>query len=399
MTDRKTTIAYADCFSGVSGDMFVGALLDAGLPLETLRGQLDGLALPDYTIEAGRHGKNAIKATRFTVTATGPPLHRSWKDIREMLQHARLAEPVREKAVRIFSVLARAEAAVHDCPVDDVHFHEAGGVDAIVDIVGAAVGLAHFGIDRLISSPLPMPSGWVACEHGQLPLPAPAVSEMLKGAPVYGVDLRQELVTPTGAAIIMAMAGGFGPFPSMVIRQVGYGAGSRTRSDGRPNLLRLVIGEQQTASEAQEVEVIETHLDDMPPEAFPHLSELLFARGALDVALAPIQMKKGRWGFLLRAVVDPARALEVKQCILTESTAIGLRYRTEKRWTLPREHGTINTPWGAVQVKKVDTPAGPVLYPEYEDCRRLAMENRVPLLEVYAAVRNSPLNAFNKDRC
>lgn len=385
MTNPRS-LAYIDCFSGISGDMFLAALLDAGLPAEELRRQLALLDLDGYTLVVGRKACGAIAATTLAVQTAETHPHRTLGDIRQIITTSKLAEPVKETALSIFSLLAEAEAKVHGRPVDTVHFHELGAVDSIIDIVGAAIGLAALNITSLRCAPLPMPRGWVQCAHGLLPLPAPAVCELLQGVPAYGVELTQELVTPTGAAIIKALATGYGPMPAMTMTAVGYGAGRQELANGQPNLLRLVIGAARTVVEAQEVEVVETHLDDWSPETFPYLSERLFALDALDVALIPIQMKKGRPGFLLRVICDRAAALAVKECILSETTAIGLRFRPEQRWTLPRETGTVPTRWGEVRVKKVTTPAGEVVTPEYEDCKRVAIANNVPLKEVYAEV-------------
>ena len=389
-------VAYADTFSGISGDMFLGALLDAGLPEEILKQELAGLDLDGYQLQAARTEQHSLSATKIIITITHDHHHRTWSTIRNLLEKSALAPGVKEKSLAIFSALAHAEARVHGCRPDEVHFHEVGAVDSIIDIVGAAIGLHYFGIEQLISSPLPLSHGWVECAHGRLPLPAPAVCELVKGMPVYGTDLAQELVTPTGAAILKGCCRSFGPFPPMKIERVGYGAGSRKLADGRPNLLRLVIGTSAQVAEVQEVEVIETHLDDWQPEGFPYLSEQLFAKGALDVALIAMQMKKGRPGFLLRVVADPATAWELKRCILSESTAIGLRFRREGRWTLPRETGTVATSLGQIAVKKVVTPAGDILYPEYEDCRRLALEKGIPLQQVYREVSRAPLENFRK---
>ncbi len=398
MTKTTTTIAYADCFSGVSGDMFLGALLAASLPEEALRRELAGLALAGYELRCQpQRGHDHLLATRVEVVVEESQPHRSWLEIERLLRESRLAGGVKNRALAIFALLAAAEATVHGCPLEEIHFHEVGGVDAIVDIVGAAIGLEYLGIEKLISSPLPMPSGWVAAAHGQLPLPAPAVCELLKGVPVYGVELRQELVTPTGAAIVKAMSGEFGPFPSMTIKSIGYGAGSRVREDRRPNLLRLVVGERQEVSEAQEVEIIECNLDDMTPEALPYLGGQLFALGALDVVTIPVLMKKGRPGFTVQIVAPLERAVELRQCLLRESSAIGLRYRREQRWTLPRRLGSIPTPWGPLRVKRVEGPDGPLLYPEYEDCQRLARLHRLPLRQVYNAVAACPVEAFSGD--
>lgn len=386
MNNSPSFIAYADCFSGVSGDMFLGALLDAGLNETLLREQLAlvDIFLPEIKVE--KISANGLQVTRLQVGPDDDSTHRTWRDIKQLLQKSRLADGVKGKALAIFSELARAEGLVHGCSEDEVHFHEVGGLDAIVDIVGAAIGLEALGIDGLAVSPLPMPHGWVQCAHGSLPLPAPAVCEILKGVPVYGIDLKQELVTPTGAAILKAMGSEFGQMPPMVIETTGYGAGNLVRSDNRANLLRLIIGQREPLTEAQEIEVIETNLDDWSPESAPYLYEKLFEKGALDVALIPIQMKKGRPGFQLQVLADPAHGLEIKQCILSETTAIGLRFRTEQRLTLAREQIKVKTRWGMIEAKKVTTPTGPVIRPEHEDCRRVAKEKNIPLLEVYNEV-------------
>jgi len=381
-------LAYCDCFSGISGDMLLGALLDAGLDEERLRRVLAALALPGWELIVERVTIQGLRARRVQVrlAESFSHQHRHLGDIQTLLASAPLPPGVRERALAVFTRLAAAEAAVHGCRPEEVHFHEVGAVDALVDVVGAVAGLAELGVDMLVASPLPLARGWVRCEHGSLPLPAPAVCELLRDVPVLGVELEQELVTPTGAAILRGLDCRFGPLPPMVLEAVGHGAGSSERRDGRPNLLRLMLGRSHDPAEAQEVEVIETQLDDFQPEIWPHVSERLLAAGVLDLSLCPILMKKGRPGFLLRVICDPAHALEARRLILSETSAIGLRFRRERRWTLPRQSATVATPWGAARVKCIDTPDGPVLTPEYEDCRRLALEAGVPLRAVYAAV-------------
>ncbi len=379
-------ILYADCFSGISGDMFLAALFDLGLSEQTVRQELSRLALAGYEmgITSGLSGN--MRTTRVEITAHDPQPCRTWPLVRDLIEKSGISPAATEKARAIFSALAEAEARVHGCTLDEVHLHEVGAVDSIIDIVGAAIGITELGVERVICSPLPLARGWIECQHGMIPLPAPAVFELLREVPVYGIDLDMELVTPTGAALVKTLAHSFGPFPPMQVVRVGYGAGTCQRPDQRPNLLRLVLGESRETTEAQEVEVIETHLDDWSPEGFPFLSEQLFSLGALDVVIIPIQMKKGRPGFLLRVITDFTSALEIRRAILTETTAIGLRFRKESRWTLPRRIGLIDTPWGPVQVKRVETPKGLVLYPEYEDCCRVAKEYRLSLKEVYAEV-------------
>jgi uncharacterized protein (TIGR00299 family) protein len=394
--DYGSIIAYADCFSGISGDMFLGALLDCGLSEEVLTAELAQLAIHDYRLQIHREVVAGISATRFTVEVLGEQPPRSWREIRKLITQSGLNTAVRDKALTVFSLLAEAEARVHGCRPEEVHFHEVGAADSIIDIVGAAIGMTHLGIEYLVSSPLPMPRGWISCAHGNLPLPAPAVCEILQGFEVYGVDTDRELVTPTGAALMKGLSRSCGQFPTMVMDRTGYGSGGHQEND-RPNLFRLVLGKTTTASEAREVEVIETNLDDWSPEGFPYLLECLFKAGALDVNLVPMQMKKGRPGFLLRVITAPAHALRIKEVIFSETTTIGLRFRTEQRMTLPRKTGSVPTPWGPVAVKKVETPRGPVLYPEYEACRQTAEKNRLPLQDVYAAVACQAVENFSED--
>jgi hypothetical protein len=381
-----TKTIYLDCFAGISGDMTVAALLDCGVPTEVLQAELAKLDLGGYKIQVRRTTGAVIAAKTFRVEVAADPPPRHWAEIQELLRASRLPPPVREMALAIFTTLATAEARVHGQTVAEVHFHEVGAIDSIIDIVGVAICLHHLDVQRVICSPLPLGSGLVSCAHGLLPLPAPAVCEILAGVPVYGVELHQELVTPTGAAIVKTVAAAFGPCPSMTIARVGYGQGSHLLSDQRPNLLRAILGTTVAVNESQTVEVIACNLDDWSPEGFPLLAEKLLAMGVLDVALLPVHMKKGRPGFQIQVICRAGLGWEARRCILSETTAIGLRYHTEQRWTLPRRTGTVMTDLGQVAVKQVETPAGLVLYPEYEDCRRLAIEKNLPLKEIYAAV-------------
>lgn len=392
-------IGYCDPFSGISGDMFLGALLAAGLSEERLKEQLAGLDLSDYRLTSEDILINGIKARKVEITPSPEQPRRNWPEIRSLIATSSLSEKVKENALTIFAVLAEAEAGVHGCRLEEVHFHEVGAVDSIIDIVSAAIGLNLLGISRLYSGPLPVTSGWTNSAHGPLPLPAPAVCRLVQGIPVHGLDCREELVTPTGAAILKALCSEFGPIPQMTVHSTGYGAGSRQRKDGRPNLFRLIIGnEYPHTEEAGEVEVIEAHLDDWQPETFPWLSEKLFQAGALDVALIPMQMKKGRPGFLLRVISEESTSWILKQIIVSETTTIGLRYRREKRWTLPRQTGYIDSPWGSLEVKKVETPQGSRIYPEYESCCAIAGQNGITLHEVYAQVARTPVEEFYTGR-
>jgi hypothetical protein len=311
---------------------------------------------------------------------------RHLSSILAVLEQAQLPIEVKAQSQQVFAELARAEARVHNIDVEEVHFHEVGAIDTIVDIVGTVIGLHHLGIRRLIASPLPAPHGFIRCDHGILPLPAPAVCEILQGVPCYGVDVEDELVTPTGAALIKVLAADYGILPPMTIMTTGYGAGSRTLSLNRPNLFRLIVGEAAVVDEVQQVEVLETHIDDWSPEGFPHLCDLLLAGGALDVSLTPIQMKKGRPGYKLQVICSAAHTSILKDVIFRETSAIGLRFHTVQRQTLPREMIEVTTPWGTVTAKKVMAPDGATVYPEYEACRKLAIKTGIALPRIYRAV-------------
>ncbi len=380
-------IAYADCFSGVSGDMLLAALLHAGLNRDLLLAEVEKLHLPGLKVEISDKNVQGISGLAVQVDSTRRQEMRTLPAIRALLEGSGLPPSTAARSVAVFTRLAEAEAKVHGLTVDQVHFHEVGALDTLVDIVGVVFGLEHLGVSRLSCSPLPLCRGFVRCAHGLLPLPAPAVCELLSGIPTYGVELSQELVTPTGAALIATLATNFGTLPPMRITSVGYGCGSRELDNGQPNLLRLFLGDAASVGESQEVEVIETNLDDWSPEGYPHLCELLFAAGALDVVLVPVQMKKGRPGFTLQALTTPARGAQVKEAILVHTTAIGLRFRREARQTLPRKIISLATQWGEISAKQVLTPRGAVVYPEYEQCRRIALEQNIPLAEVYDEVR------------
>lgn len=382
--------AYLDCFSGISGDMLLGALLDAGVPESCFREVVAALPLQGTSLAVHRRTVQGFAATQVEVTSAPHDhhhhTHRHLPEIETLLEKADIPSTIRNRSLAVFTRLAEAEAAVHGTTVDHIHFHEVGAVDAIVDIVATVAGFEYLNIKTLICSPLPMPRGWISCAHGEIPLPGPAVCRLLAGVPVYGEELGQELVTPTGAALVRELADGFGPMPPMLLERTGYGAGSMERSDGRPNLLRLLLGQGTKVAEAQQVEVIETHLDDWNPELWPYVSDQLMAAGALDVCLIPMLMKKGRPGFLLRVIAEPAHSQPLATLILSETRAIGLRRRREERITLPRECITVTTPWGNLPAKRITTPAGVVVAPEYEACRAVAEAHRVPLQAVYAAI-------------
>ncbi len=377
------TTAYLDCFSGISGDMLLGAFLDAGLDKIQLVNQLKRLNLSDYSLQTKSVHKGAIHATKVHIQYAEGHHHRTHADIITLISESTLSEHIKNTALEIFATLAHAEAAIHGVPEKDIHFHEVGAIDSIIDIVGVAIAIDLLQIDKIVVTTLPMGRGWVTCQHGKFPLPAPAVVKLCEGLEVYGVDETKELVTPTGAAIVKTLAKN-GAMPTMTITATGYGAGNHDLE--HPNVLRLVLGNEHLVQEAQEIEVIECNLDDWSPEPFPHLCEILLQKGALDVSLVPIHMKKGRPGFLLRVLSTLDNANNLKEMILTETTAIGLRFHREQRMTLPREKVTITTKYGAISAKKVKTPNGIRIYPEYEECRKVANSHHTPIIDVYTEV-------------
>lgn len=391
---------YFDAFAGVSGDMTVGALLALGLDLEHLRAELAALPLRGYALRASPRLVNAITAVKFDVVldhdhphAHDHPHghgqhdhpHRAYADIRRMIDGSRLAPRVQETALAIFARLAEAEGRVHGVAVEAVTFHEVGAVDSIVDIVGTAIGLAALAVDRVYASPLPLGSGLARSQHGVIPVPGPATAELLRGFPVRVGDGEAELVTPTGAAILAALVDPAQPVPPLQIEAIGYGAGTRTLAD-RPNLLRLLLARVATGAAGDELVEIAATVDDANPELYAHALEAVFAAGARDAWLVPALMKKQRPGVVLHALAATGEREAVAAAILRETTAIGLRFHAVRRTVLPREVVSVETPYGGVRVKIAVAPDGTRnVAPEYEDCRRLALERGVALKLVYQA--------------
>ncbi len=388
MTHTLTTkIVYADCFSGISGDMLLGALLHCGIDQHLLRSELDKLGLDDFEFLVEEKTVQSISSCKVTIYSKRRQELRTLPALMEILNKSGLDDAITTRSAAVFTALAEAEAKVHGIAVEKVHFHEVGALDTIVDVVGTIIALHQMGVQKLISSPLPMGRGFVECAHGTLPLPAPAVCELIRNIPVYGVEIKKELVTPTGAALICTLADEFGPMVPMTVSATGYGAGTHSLANDQPNLLRLITGYAEHVDESQLIDVIETNLDDWSPEFFPFLCDRLFAGGALDVSLTSILMKKGRPGFSLQVICSPVHAFDIKNIILTETSGIGLRFRKEARQTLAREKVVVATPWGEIKAKKVQTPSGPVVYPEYEECKTVAARHHIPLQEVYNEVR------------
>jgi len=433
--------AYLECFSGMSGDMFLGALVDAGVAPQTLEATVVALNV-GARLEISRVVRSGISATKVDVWVDGEkdlPREEYWEqrrrqhghehahdshhehehpehshshaeislaaapatrnhehehshgrgltEIRQIISAAVISGNAKKTAISIFEALARAEAKIHNTSIESVHFHEVGAVDAMVDIVCAAVGAEALGVDEIVCSPLNVGGGMVQCAHGTFPVPAPATVELLANAPVYSSGIQAELVTPTGAAIVKTLASRFGAFPEMKIDRSGYGAGSRD-FPGHPNVLRLTIGE--TASDAlaantasEMITVLEANIDDLNPQVFGYVIDRLFDEGALDAFGVPVQMKKNRPGMLLTVLCKPDDASKLTQLIFTETTTLGVRRRDESRRTLARRWENVETQWGAVRIKIASMNGTVTNYaPEYEDCRRIATEHHVPLKTV-----------------
>ncbi len=385
-------LVYFDCFSGVSGDMTLGALVDAGCDVAQLRADLRALQVPGWDLSAEKVWKNGMAATYVKVRTEDQTKHRSLNAILDILKNSPLAAPVRERASAIFTKLGEAEARVHDVPLEKIHFHEVGAVDAIVDIVGACIGFHALGIERFACSPLNVGGGTAKMAHGILPVPAPATANLLQGKPTYSNGVQKELVTPTGAAIVATLCDSFGPQPPMSVSAIGYGAGTADL-EGQPNVLRIMIGEAAEKTVPgfdEEIAVIEANLDDMNPQIYGYFLEKALAAGALDVYTTPVQMKKNRPGTLLSVLCKPADTNALMSLIFAETTTFGARtYRAQRR-TLPREHVSVRTSFGDVRIK-ISRVNGRILHvtPEYEDCRKIAEEKNVPLQRVIAEAMRS----------
>jgi uncharacterized protein (TIGR00299 family) protein len=379
---------HFDCFSGISGDMTLGALLDAGADAGAVRAGLDSLGLP-IRLDVARIRKGGFAATQVYIHAPAQEEHRYLPDVEEILGRGAMTEPQRELALRIFRRLAEAEAAVHGMPLERVHFHEVGALDSIADIAGVAIALDTLGIQHFTSRSVPTGSGTVKCAHGIMPIPTPATVQLLRGAPLAPSSIKSELTTPTGAAILAETVKEWTETPAMTVQSIGHGAGTKDFLD-QPNLLRVFVGEVARASVGQtdQVWILETNLDDVPAEVVGYCFEQLFAAGALDVFSTPIQMKKNRPGVLL-SVLAPAAALEALEAILfRETETFGIRRYVVQRSKLQREAVIVETRWGSVKAKRGWRDGGPIVCtPEYEDCARVARQHGVPLRQVYAEVR------------
>lgn len=383
-------VGYFDCSSGVSGDMILGALVDAGLALDRLQAAISGLSVSGISLAAERVKRGAFVGTRIHVrTDEQDQPHRHLPDIQVILDRSDIPEPVRADAKRIFRRLAEAEATVHGTAPDRIHFHEVGALDAIADVVGAAWGIRQLGLTRIHVSPINLGGGSIHAAHGKMPVPAPGTAALLTGVPVYGSQIDAELTTPTGAAVLTTLAAAYGPMPPMTIERVAYGAGLRDLRE-QPNLLRLVIGDVSGDLDRDQVTVLEATIDDMNPQFFEPLMDRLFEAGALDAFLTPLSMKKSRPGTNLTVLADAAVADRCASLIMTHSTTFGVRAHTATRWKLPRDVITVGTPYGSVRVKRGwSDDRITILAPEYEDCRRLAQAAGVPIQAIYDEARRA----------
>jgi hypothetical protein len=377
--------AYFDCFSGISGDMTLGALVDAGVPVEQLRGELQGLNVPGWELTIEKVWKNGMAASYAKVRVQDTQTHRSLSAILGIIEKSALAPNVKERAAAIFKKLGEAEAAVHDVPLEKIHFHEVGAVDAIVDIVGACIGFTALGIESFACSALNVGGGTAKMAHGVLPVPAPATARLLLGKPTYSNGVQKELVTPTGAAIVATLCASFGPQPLMAVNAIGYGAGTADL-EGQPNVLRLMVGaaaEKRVAAESETIRVLEANLDDMNPQIYGYFLEKALAAGALDVFATPVQMKKNRPGMLVTVLCKPEDEAKFHEMLFAETTTLGVRTYTAERRVLARQWETVRTAFGEVRIK-VARLNGHIRQasPEFEDCRKLAEVKNVPLQRV-----------------
>jgi hypothetical protein len=394
-------ILYFDCFSGASGDMILGALLDAGLPLDELRSALGSLALGDVTLETERVDRSGIGATKFRVGISSHDHkhgtdhhhhHRGLSEICAMVDRSDLSGAAKDRAKSLFRRLAETEAVIHQKPIEDIHLHEVGAVDSIIDIAGAVFGLEWFGAQCIVASALNVGSGTVKCAHGLLPVPAPATTRLLTGVPVYSSGIEAELLTPTGALVVTDYADRYGAMPLLTVKHVGYGAGERDLP-GTPNVLRIVIGEDAAPNRFQQVVVIETEIDDMNPQIFGALMDQLYAADALDVFYVPIQMKKNRPGTLVSIVALLEDREALADVLFRETTTLGIRFKEMDREQLDREQITVETPMGAVRFK-IASRDGVVVNaaPEFDDCAQLAEKKGVPIKLVHAMATKAYLD-------
>ncbi len=380
-------IAYFDCFSGISGDMCLGALVDAGMPVEFLKEELKKIDVHGYRISSKEVTRSGIRATKVSIELTEPARERRFGEIKDIIQTSKLDIEIKENALKIFENIFRAEAQVHGRHYTEIHLHELSAVDCIIDIVGTLIGLKYLGVQEVWASPVNLGSGSVKTAHGRLPVPAPATAELLKGIPVYGDDSCIELTTPTAAAILSTLSRGFGEIPEITIIKTGYGAGDRDIK-GRPNLLRILIGEKDTTLNREQILEIETNIDDMNPQICEYLMERLYEEGALEVFFTQIIMKKSRPGVKITVLSPVDRFANIRDLLFRESSTIGIRFKKINRNCLQREIIKVKTEFGYVRFKITTVGNAVKVSPEYEDCKQIAIEKGIPLIDLMSRLKN-----------
>ena len=391
-------IAYFDCFSGASGDMILGSLIDAGLSPRLLKEELRKLRIPTIHLRVRRVLKAGISATQVIVEGRNEKRsHRNLKEILRIIERSDLGAEVKEKSKEVFQRIASVEAKIHREPMEEVHFHEIGGLDSVVDIVGSVWGLSQIGVDEIHVSKVNVGTGFVKCLHGILPVPAPATLSLMKGKPIYSSGVERELLTPTGAALLTSLGSEFGPIPAMSVEKIGYGAG---RDDlPHPNLLRLIIGTSKSNFGKERVMVIETNIDDMNPQIYDYVMEKLFAMEVQEVFLTPILMKKNRPATLLTVICPSEKLPSIVELLLRETTTLGLRWREEERALADRKILTLQTKYGEIHFKMAQWEGRAInLSPEYEDCKRLALKKRIPLKDVFEEARKVGMARIEGER-
>lgn len=377
-------IAYFDAFSGISGDMTIGAFIDAGLDFEELKNEIQKLNLTNYELKTRKITRNGITATKFDVIVKNQEHeHRHLSEIFEIIDTSKLSEFVKETSKKIFTTLAQAEAKIHNTTIDKIHFHEVGAIDSIIDIVGCAICIEKFGIEKIYASKIPLGSGtFVHSQHGKIPIPSPATIEMLRNFPTILTDIPFELTTPTGGAIIATLAEYGLEKETIKIQSIGYGAGD-FEIPQQPNLLRIIIGEIPQKYDEEKLLLIETNIDNMNPEIYPYVIEKLLSSGANDAYLVPVIMKKGRPGIILSTLAPESKLDEILNIIFSQTTTLGVKIFEVRRKKLKREQKEIDTPFGKVKFKLVQLNNAQRLVPEFEECKRIAEEKNLPLIQVY----------------
>ena len=375
-------ILYLDCFAGISGDMMVGALLDLGVPLDYLKKELSKLSLTQYEIKTKRVERQNISATKLSVKAQEKGIVRTWISVKDLIEKSKLSKSIKEKSLEIFLILAEAESKIHHKNINQIHFHEVGAVDSIVDIISTVICMEYLKVKKVFSSEIATGIGMTRTDHGVIPIPSPATLEILKDVPIYSTNITNELTTPTGAAIAKIYVSEFSPLPTVSVEKVGYGAGSADLDI--PNVLRILMGNLTKKHNEDELSILETNIDDLNPEFYDHVMNKLNERGALDVWMAPIYMKKNRPGVTLAILVEKGKEDEITDILFQETTTLGVRVTKVTRKKANRKNFQIKTKYGSISVKVADYKGKLInVAPEYNDCANIAQEKNIPIKKVY----------------